>query len=350
MPVTTIYTLEESQVTVSGGEQLSGISQGDGSHLDGLFITLNSNAWREVLIEDDDANFSDNDGSQRLEGAQAYDGVSYADNLRVEAEFDIEVEDSNGVRYTLLAFNINEPGVASFRTVEGLAFVGPQGGFPPIGEALRVVRTGEGPSYTNESLATPLCFTAGSLVKTVDGSVPVEGLRPGDLVCTADGTAKPVRWVGATVLYAPDMACHPNVRPVLIKASALGPGRPVRDTRVSPQHRIAISGWRAELLFGEDEVLVPAIKLVNDHSVLVDCHATQVHYVHVLFDAHEVIEADGLLSESFFLGGSADHEAKTRAEILALFPEMKQYQAAKQAARPIIEDRRAKAIWATMTA
>ena len=38
MPVYTIYTLEIANITVSGGEQLSGITQGDGSHLMGETI------------------------------------------------------------------------------------------------------------------------------------------------------------------------------------------------------------------------------------------------------------------------------------------------------------------------
>ena len=130
MPVYTIYTLESSNITVSGGEQLSGITQGDGSHLMGETITLNSNDWIAVDIDDsNDSNFDDSDTSQSLENAISYDGTAYASGLRVESEYEMILQDPDGNTYTVLAFNINEPGVTSYATVEGLAFVGGVGGF-----------------------------------------------------------------------------------------------------------------------------------------------------------------------------------------------------------------------------
>jgi len=40
MAINTIYTLEESNITISGGEPLSGVTQWNGSHLLGQTITL----------------------------------------------------------------------------------------------------------------------------------------------------------------------------------------------------------------------------------------------------------------------------------------------------------------------
>ena len=42
MPSYTIYSLGESQISISGGAELSGYDQGDGSHLVGETITLYS--------------------------------------------------------------------------------------------------------------------------------------------------------------------------------------------------------------------------------------------------------------------------------------------------------------------
>lgn len=85
MPTYDLWILGESSISVSGGKTLDGITQGDGSHLIGETITLNAPNWEKVQIDDDDAVFADNDGSQRLAGAQTIDGVNYAGNTKVEA-------------------------------------------------------------------------------------------------------------------------------------------------------------------------------------------------------------------------------------------------------------------------
>ena len=68
------YTFEKSLISVSDGESLSGFTQGDGSHLVGKTTTLDCRAWKTVEIKDNAANFKDNDGNQRLDGAQSHDG------------------------------------------------------------------------------------------------------------------------------------------------------------------------------------------------------------------------------------------------------------------------------------
>lgn len=70
-----IYVLDERDLTISGGEQLDGVTQGDRSHLDGLTITMNTNNWYAVNVCDNDIEFDDVDGKQILDGAQTIDGV-----------------------------------------------------------------------------------------------------------------------------------------------------------------------------------------------------------------------------------------------------------------------------------
>ena len=318
MPVQTIYALGQSKVTISGGGQLSGVTQGDGSHLMGRTITLNSNAWTPVSINDNDPNFEDNDTSQTLDTAQTFDGQSYAQGRVVEAEYQVTVRDPSGTEYKLIGFNINEGGGGpAYGTVEGLAFVGGVGGFPPQGVPLTVIGTSEGSSRPVAALATPPCFTAGTLIDTPSGAVQIETLLAGELVTTADHGAQQIRWIGRTYLPAAVLAQHPEFRPIRIMRDAFGPGLPYRDTALSPQHRILISDWRAMLFFGEDEVLVPAHKLVNDAAIRPDHGARGVIYYHLAFDRHEVIWGDGLMSESYLMGSNdARH---TRAEMQALF-------------------------------
>jgi len=82
-----------------------------------------------------------------------------------------------------------------------------------------------------------------------------------------------------------------------------------------------LSGWQAELLTGEEEVLVAAKMLVNDQTIRRE-EGGMVEYFHMLFDSHEIVMAEGAPSESFHPGkqgwGTLAEEA--RAEILTLFP------------------------------
>jgi len=347
MPLQTIYALGENQITVSGGGQLSGENQGDGSHLDNLTITLNSNAWEAILIDDDDANFADNDNSQRLEGSQSFGGTTYDDNLIVEAEFSITVQDSSGQQYTLYAFNINQPGssLPSYGSVEGLAFLDnttPGSPFPPIGEALTVIDTGEGPSTSFSSLATPPCFTPGTMIETSIGPRDVVELDPGDLVLTMDHGPQPIRWVGTTTVPQAVLKREIRFRPIVMAPNSLGPGFPAKELVVSPQHRVLVSGWRAQLHFGHNEVLVPAVHLCNDQTIRRSLPDADVTYIHLLFDKHEILWSNGQPTESYFPG--AQEQTAIAAELRQLFPELGMGERLYQTARPCVQGVRAVAL------
>ncbi|MCX7646683.1 MAG: Hint domain-containing protein, partial [Rhodobacteraceae bacterium] len=175
------------------------------------------------------------------------------------------------------------------------------------------------------------CFTAGTLIATPDGPVPVEALRPGDLVLTRDNGAQAVRWIGTRHLSAAELTLQPQFRPITFAAGSLGAGMPLRDLTVSPQHRMLVQSTEAEMLFGETEVLVPARHFVGRPGVSVRMPEGGVTYVHLLLDAHEILLSEGAWSESFQPGdhvvGRLDEE--TRAEVLALFPELAEMPAAR---------------------
>lgn len=342
MPI--VFALGASNITVSGGEQLSGITQGDGSHLDGLTITLNNNSYEGIDVTDTDPNFADSDNSQRLNGAQTFDGINYDNNRRVEAEYELLLEDPDGNQYRVLGFNINEPGVTSFATVEGLAFVGGVGGFPPIDVPLTVISSTEGPSVPFTSLASPPCFTDTTWVETPEGERLLAGLQPGDLVNTFDHGPKPILWIGKAHIPRAIMRHDARFRPVRVAKDAFGPGMPSRDTLLSPQHRVLIRGWQGELYFGEEQVLVPIIKLINDRTIISDHRIESVTYVHVLFDGHEIINADNLLSESFL--PDALDESATSHEVLRIFPGMQGSFLNPRLVRPCVKDRSARILGA----
>ena len=167
------------------------------------------------------------------------------------------------------------------------------------------------------------CFAAGMMIQTPGGLRNIEDICAGDTVTTLGHGPMPVRWVGrARVRFG---AAPHHLKPILIKAGALAPCVPEIDLIVSPQHRILIRDWRAQVLFGENEVLAPAKGLVNGRDIvrLDDCRA--VEFVHILFDQHEIVTVNGVDAESLYPGAHsmAGLGARASTEILELFPDLR---------------------------
>lgn len=167
------------------------------------------------------------------------------------------------------------------------------------------------------------CFTPGSLIATEAGEVAVERLQPGDRVLTRDSGMQPIRWIGTRRLSIGELIVDPALQPIRIRAGALGAGVPERDMMVSRQHRMVITGPWAELMFGSDEVLVRAVHLLG-HPGIEAVTLKTVTYIHLLFDRHELVMADGAWSESFQPGDRcmAGMDSPERDELLKLFPEL----------------------------
>jgi hypothetical protein len=137
----------------------------------------------------------------------------------------------------------------------------------------------------------PPCFTVGTLIATVDGPRLIETLKPGDLILTADHGVQQLRWIGGTTLRKPG-----EHSPIRFKVGVLGNNRVLT---VSPQHRMLVVGWKAQLFYGQDAVLVAAKHLVNGTSIT-QLDVDSVQYLHLLFDRHELLLAEGVWTESYF--------------------------------------------------
>ncbi|WP_282602681.1 Hint domain-containing protein [Paracoccus sp. PARArs4] len=170
-----------------------------------------------------------------------------------------------------------------------------------------------------------VCFAADTLIATPAGAVPVRALRPGDMVLTEDSGPRPLSWVGSRRITRPEMEANPRLRPVRILSGALGGGLPRRDLLVSRQHRILLSSAIAERMFGEREVLLPAIRLTALPGIFVDKEVTQVTYLHLMFDRHEIVLAEGAPAESLHTGPQAMDSItdEGREEIFTIFPELR---------------------------
>lgn len=187
----------------------------------------------------------------------------------------------------------------------------------------------------------PAGFAAGTLIDTPDGPRAAESLTAGEVVTTLSNGSRPLRWVGRRRVAVVEMLAHPGLRPVMIAPGALGNAR---DLVVAPAQRLLIDDWRAEVYFGEDRVLVPACALVDPPAARTGLPADGVEYVMLLCDRHEVLLAEGALSESFHPGeeGLAALSPEARSALAEAVPEAELLR--RRAAFPILKGAEARAL------
>lgn len=175
----------------------------------------------------------------------------------------------------------------------------------------------DGTLVTFAEVENIICFTPGTRILTGQGERAIETLQVGDLVVTRDQGLRPIRWIGQRTVPG-----QGRFAPVRVGANALDHAR--RGLLVSQQHRILFTGYRAELLFGDPEVLVAAKHLVDGRDV-VEEPCGEVTYIHMMFDHHEVIYAEGIATESFHAGdvGLSAVSGPAREELFSIFPELR---------------------------
>lgn len=97
------------------------------------------------------------------------------------------------------------------------------------------------------------------MIETERSLTPIQDIQVGDLVRTLDNGLQPVRWAGTRGVSALEKRA-----PIRFAPGALGN---TRELSVSPQHKMLVSGWRAELYFGEEELLVAALHPINADTI-----------------------------------------------------------------------------------
>jgi hypothetical protein len=177
-----------------------------------------------------------------------------------------------------------------------------------------------------------ICFVRGTRIDTPSGPRPVEILRPGDRVLTRDDGPQELLWIGQRRMTGARLHAMPHLRPVRIRAGALGQGGrqalrlgtrgAVQDLLVSPQHRLLLRGPAAQMLFNAEEVLACASDLTDDSGVRVETGLHEVTYLHLMFERHQILWANGVECESFH-PAAADFAllpADQRAAFAAVMP------------------------------
>jgi len=242
-------------------------------------------------------------------------------NLNAALLSDITFDNTLGTSATLLFANgastsladgINGFGSGDSIVLNGAAITGSSwtqnntNGSPSAGGSLLIKTAGNTEAlrfssgfFTDANFATSghtidfACFTEGTLIDTPTGPVSVERLRMGDVVLTASGGMRPVRWIGFRRLDLTRYADPRLARPIRIVSGAFGDGLPRRDLRISPDHALYIDG-----------LLIPARMLVNGMTIHDDEQCRSVTYYHVELDAHDILLVEGLPAESYLDTGN----------------------------------------------
>jgi hypothetical protein len=300
----------------------------------GTFTLSGTASPIQIIVDDNDEFFHDGFQDPNVNGAPStanndqvllqpitVNGITYPIGTQIELEFAVSTNSTEGNQVVFYYIRINgvNIGIAggSADVVPGVVYT-ITGGQDGNGDTSGTFPGGTPAAIPWDTLA---CFTHGTLIDTPDGPRLIEELEAGDLVTTLNNGSQELRWIGSRTVSRQEMLLNPALRPVQFESDAVGNTRPLL---VSPQHRMLLNDWRAQVYFGEDQVLIAAKALVNGKTVRTVVPETGVTYCHLLFDRHEVILAEGALSESFHpgeigLGGLDDAQ---RREIETLFPQL----------------------------
>ncbi|SIS64678.1 Ca2+-binding protein, RTX toxin-related [Roseivivax lentus] len=155
-----------------------------------------------------------------------------------------------------------------------------------------IVQGASGSTFSSDNTGI-VCFVAGTRILTPRGEVAIETLRVGDLVCTGDNGAQPVAWIGRRDVGPEALKADIGLRPILIPQGMFGSDR---DLLVSRQHGI---------LVGDDHFVRAGHLAECAQGPRIAHGKREVTYIHLMFDAHQIIFAEGVPSESFFPGPMA---------------------------------------------
>ncbi|SDX30613.1 Hint domain-containing protein [Ruegeria halocynthiae] len=275
-------------------------------------VTVTEAFLVEITDDDNLLEDPDSDGSEQFD-TSSIPGLGNSENFQIFEGYSATVGGAP-VTYTLLQFS-------------GTQYIVVTSGTVSVNDILsgNTQTQSTAPPAQYNTLPSFVCFTAGSMILTPAGEKPIETVKPGDHIIVGDGSSRPVRWVGRRHLSRRDQQHTPKFCPIRFKAGSLGNQLPARDMMVSPQHRMVVSSPSLELHYFNRTMLAPAKALVNGDTITQMPPEKNVEYIHILFDRHELVNVDGVWSESFFPGDCTldAMSAATKEELFTLFPELR---------------------------
>lgn len=138
------------------------------------------------------------------------------------------------------------------------------------------------------------------MILTADGEQPVEWLEKGVRVVTRDHGLQPISAVLRVTRTPAWFAENPDQCPVEIAAGGLDQDLPRDPLCLGGNHRMLLRDAMAELYFGFGEVLVPLRAWGSGDFVRHVMPEKAVTFTHLVFDCHELVQAEGVWVESFF--------------------------------------------------
>ncbi|MFS8368481.1 Hint domain-containing protein [Acetobacter oryzifermentans] len=165
--------------------------------------------------------------------------------------------------------------------------------------ALSYTKLADGSYSVDGGTTSYTCFLSGSMIRMSEGDVAVEDIQIGDEVVAFDWknnkeVTRPVVWVGKShAVVRPGLPDDAAGYPVRVLKDAIADGVPYKDMLITAEH----------CLFFENR-FVPVRMLVNGVSIFYDKSITSYDYYHVETEQHSVIQADGMLTESYLDTGN----------------------------------------------
>lgn len=260
---------------------------------------------QRLTITDDDPIFEEiGDSNQILASPITIDGVTYPAGSTVIINYVITtVSGFEGYSITIGSPNTGNNFTTAFVT---------NGRMVPGQVYIFVTEENIGTSNTR-NYEEFVCFGHDTRIGTPNGEDRVIDLHIGDKVLTLDHEAQSVRWLGRRTV--PGVG---SLAPVVISAGTLGT---TRDLTLSQNHKVLLSGPGPQLVLGVDEALVSVKMLADDKAIRIRPTGF-VTYVHIMFDRHEILWANGCLVESLRIGVQAigGLEPEQMAELEEIFP------------------------------
>lgn len=316
-----VIDTDESAIGYEGAFDLRGTTT-QSPDLQVMVVTIDD------IYSDDKITADDNAASVRDEVTYDLDGTTYTSEVDASFRVSLTVTFSDGSAVSFNDFAIQMPNGDTFLTLiysDNAALLDGKNISEITFTSVNSTEYSLNISSFNDVNSSVVCFNQGSLIETAEGPVRVEDLKPGVLVKTYKNGLQPLRAVLKRKISQDELQNNEKLRPVRIGEGCLGNELPTQDLIVSRQHRMLVQSPICKRMFGQVDVLVSGIRLTKLPGIDVDYEIDVVVYYHLVFDNHEVVTANGALSESFYPGPMALKALAPEAydEIVLIFPDLK---------------------------